>query len=76
MQKGNVNGAIKVLSNNMKGGVLPLNDETLNSLAQKHEKASEIREDITLQEAVNKIIPIVFHVIDETIVLKAAKITK
>ena len=33
MQKGNVNGAIK---NKLKGGVLPLNDETLNSLAQKH----------------------------------------
>ena len=76
MQKGNVNGAIKVLTNNMKGGVLPLNDETLNLLAQKHPKASEIREDIKLQGTVNKINPIVFDVIDETIVLKAAKITK
>ena len=27
MQKGNVNGAIKLLTNNMKGGILPLNND-------------------------------------------------
>ena len=31
MQKGNVNGALKILTNNMSGGILPLTDETLHS---------------------------------------------
>ena len=29
MSKGNVNGALKLLSNNMSNGILPLNNETL-----------------------------------------------
>ena len=35
MHNGNVNGAIKVLTNNMENGILPLNEETLTLLAQK-----------------------------------------
>ena len=41
MQSGNINGAIKLLSNNMENGVLPLNEETLNLLYQKHPDASK-----------------------------------
>ena len=36
MKKGNVNAAINLLSKNMKNGVLPLNNETLNRLKFKH----------------------------------------
>jgi len=32
MSKGNVNGAIKLLSRNIQNGILPLNDETLELL--------------------------------------------
>ena len=32
MQKGNINGALKVLNNNMNGDILPLTDETLQLL--------------------------------------------
>ena len=32
MQKGNINGALKVLTNNMNGDILPLTDETLQLL--------------------------------------------
>ena len=34
MNKGNINSAIKLLSNNMENGILPLNDTTLNILKQ------------------------------------------
>ena len=36
MSKGNINGAIKLLSDNTENGILPLNDETLKLLKQKH----------------------------------------
>ena len=36
MRKGNVNGALKLLTNNMSNGILPLTDETLHLLRTKH----------------------------------------
>ena len=37
MESGNVNGSIKLLTNTMAGGILPMNDEeTLVTLHQKH----------------------------------------
>ena len=42
MQKGNVNSAIKLLTNNMSGGVLPLNQETLELLRLKHPESKEL----------------------------------
>ena len=38
MKKGNVNAAINLLSEKMRSGVLPLNNETLNRLKLKHPK--------------------------------------
>ena len=35
MSKGNVNSAIKLLSNSIEGGVLPLNKETIALLSSK-----------------------------------------
>ena len=40
MEKGNVNGTLKVLTNNMSNGILPLNDETLTLLKDKHPEAN------------------------------------
>ena len=48
MQRGDVNKAITVVTNNMAGGILPLNEETLNSLMQKHPEASKINEETLL----------------------------
>ena len=39
MQKGNVNGAIKILINNMSGGIIPLTGEALQLLELKHPDA-------------------------------------
>ena len=36
MQKGNVNGVLKILTNIMSSGILPLTDETLQLLELKH----------------------------------------
>ena len=36
MQKGNNNGTLKILTNNMSGGILPLTDETLQLLELNH----------------------------------------
>ena len=49
IQKGNVNGKIKLLKNNMQGGVFPLNKETINLLRQKHPKSQNPNEDFLLQ---------------------------
>ena len=76
MEKGNVNSAMNLLTNNMSGGILPLNDETLKTLTEKHPDACEINEDVALQGPIKPINPIVFDGIDETMIMKAAKMTK
>ena len=76
MQNGNVNGAIKILTNNMGGGVLPLNDETLELLRQKYPEGKRAVEDAVLQGPIPTANPSVYDVIDEALVLKAAQITK
>ena len=41
MSKGNVNGALKILTENMSNEILPLNDKTLKMLKQKHPEVNE-----------------------------------
>ena len=50
MSKGNINGAIKLLTNQMENGILPLNDETLNMLKQKHPESQAAHEDVLLTD--------------------------
>ena len=67
MQKGNLNGALRLLTNNMNNGILPLSDEA------KHPKAK-----ITNTEALlhcPKIHSVVYD-IDEELILKATIKTK
>ena len=49
MQKGNVNGAVKLLTNNMSNEILPSKDETLQLLHEKHPDSKEATRDILLQ---------------------------
>ena len=60
MHKGNVNGAIKVLTSNMKNGILPLNEKTLKQLRQKHPETKEATEEILLPDKPEVIHPIKF----------------
>ena len=76
MQNGNVNGAIKILTNSMGRGRLPLNDETLGLLRQKHPEGRGGVEDAVLQRSIPTVNPIVYDVIGKTLLLKAAQITK
>ena len=76
MQKGEVNAALKLLTNNMSNGILPLNDDTLLLLEQKHPEASELQQGILLDQPPMRIHPIVYDVIDEELVLNVASLTK
>ena len=62
MQKGNVNGALKLLTENMQNGVLPLNEETLQTLVQKHPNQSPIHERVLLPDTPKKIHPVIFEI--------------
>ena len=76
MQKGNVNGALKFLTNNMSNGILPLTEATLQLLELKHPDAREASPDVMLAGPVRQIHPVVFEDIDEALVLKAVMKTK
>ena len=41
MQKGNVNGTLKILTDNVSNGIFPLTDETLQLLELKHLDAKD-----------------------------------
>jgi len=56
MSKGNVNGAIKLLSNNMQDGILPLNEETPTLLRQKHPAEKTPSDEILLKDSPIKIL--------------------
>ena len=75
-QNGNVNGALKLLTNNMSGGVLPVINETLELLIQKHPEVVNVEEYIALQGQMQQVHPILFEEIDADLVVKAEKYTK
>ena len=52
MQKSNENGALRLLTNNMSNGILPLSDEILQIL--KHPEAQQAHHKAILQEPKNK----------------------
>ena len=76
VQKGNVNGAIKLLTNNMKGGILPLNQQTMELLRTKLPGGNAASEDALLHGEIQMVQPIIYEAIDENMVLKAAQLTK
>ena len=76
MKKGNVNAALKLLTNSMKDGILPLNIQTLNSLKEKHPESKDASIDILLTDISQRVPPIKFGGIDEEMVRKAAIKTK
>ena len=76
MSKGNVNGALKLLTENMSNGILPLNDKALTMLKQKHPEANEPPQEVLLQGPTRPVHPIVYEDMDESLILKAAMLTK
>ena len=53
MEKGNINGTLKLLTSNISKGILPLDDKTLSLLKQKHPALSmtELNEEVLLRGA-------------------------
>ena len=49
MQKGNVNGALNLITNNMVGGILPLSEEVIKILVEKHPEPAFANEDSILE---------------------------
>ena len=70
--KGNVNRAIKLLTNNMQHGILPLNDSTLEQLKQKHPQGVDPAKDILLPNETEVIHPIKFESINSELIRKVA----
>ena len=76
MAKGNVNSAMKLLTNNMSNGILPLGEDTLHQLRMKHPASRNADNDILLQGEIPDIHPIIFEEIDEEMVKQAALKTR
>ena len=76
MSKGNVNGALKLLTDNMHSGILPLNNETLRLLVQKHPKPREPFPDTLIQGPTRPICPVTYDDMDESVTMKASMLTK
>ena len=76
MQKSNTNGALKVLTNEVSNGILPVTEEALSQVEIKHPDNRDASVDELLNGPIKEIHPIVFNPIDEEMVLRAASITK
>ena len=76
MQKGNINGAMKILTNNMQNGILPLDDKTINLLQQKHPSSAKASEEVLLPDEPELLHPIKFENINVEAVRKAVLKTK
>ena len=73
MNKSNVESALKLLTNNMSNGILPLTDETLKLLKQKHPESREPPPKKLIEGSRSLV---VYNDIDEYLVLKASTLTK
>ena len=58
MSKGNMNGALKWLMNDMSNGILPLTDGTLQLLKQKHPESKEPPSEVLIKGPIRKIYPV------------------
>ena len=72
MKKRNVNSAIKMLTDNIKNGILPLTGQTLNQLQLKHPEGKEASQEILLTDTPETIHLIKFESIDVEKIQKAA----
>ena len=71
-EKGNVNGALKLLTSNISKGIMPLDDKTLSLLKQKHPASSELTEEVLLRGEKPSVHSVVLEDIDENMVKEVA----
>ena len=72
MKKGNINVAVKLVTNNMQDLILSFNNETLNKLKEKHPKSKNVNNSILLTGVPQDVHPIMFAGLDEEMIRKAA----
>ena len=72
MQKGNVDSAMKLITNNMQKGILPLTDTTLTLLKQKRPNSVLTTEEVFLSEQPESIQQIKYENINADAVCKPA----
>ena len=76
MRKGNIKSAMKLLADNMQNGILPLNDQTMPQINQKHPHGKDTHLEVLLPDIPEEIHPFKFHSIDAESVKKAMLRTK
>ena len=76
MSKGNINAAIKLLSSNMENGIVPLNENTIKQLIQKHPKSKKADAEILLADIPERVHQVRFDGINAELVRKAALKTR
>ena len=64
MEKGNVNGALKLLTSNISNGIFPVDDKILSLLKQNHPVSSDLNEEVLLRVEKPSVYPVVFEDID------------
>ena len=76
MQKGNVNSVLKLLTENMHNGILPLNDDTIQKLRQKHPAPKKASNTVMLPDEPKKIHNIIVEKINVEIIQTAVMRTR
>ena len=76
MNKGNINSAIKPLSNNMENDILTLDDTTYNLLKQKHPCQSEADKHLLFDDIPKSIHKIKYECIDAEVIQNTALRTR
>ena len=73
MRKGNVNAAINLPTENMRNGILPLNNETSNLFRLKHPVPKDAHESVMLSDVPERMHPVKFEVITAEMIKTAMK---
>ena len=76
IEEGKVNKAIKIIAKANKGGILPLSDETIKILQQKHTEASEAPDDKLIKETTQEIHLVIYESINSEMVKGAIERTR
>ena len=65
MEKGNVNGALKLLMNNISNEILPLHDNKLQLLHEKHPASKNADDEVLRSRGKPRAHPVMYESIDE-----------
>ena len=76
MRNGNMTGALKVLNEVDNAGIMPLNNETMESLIKKHPTSEPLNDVAVLQGSIQNVNPIIFDRINGDMIQKVAFRTK